>query len=108
MTILFYPAHIQIVEKKIDGWFYSPGQLITNPQRENINLLNIEERHGLSKRQVIIELFRRYSGKLGFYLVNLANREYHYCGETKNDVREKLWSLGIGRPDPTETNSRTE
>jgi hypothetical protein len=100
MTILFYPAHIQIIEKKVDGWFYSPGEIIINLHNQAINLLNVEERHGLTKKQIIIELFRLYSGKLGYYLINLARQEYYYCGLTKQDVKEKLWDLGIGREDP--------
>ncbi|VEP16380.1 conserved hypothetical protein [Hyella patelloides LEGE 07179] len=102
MTILYYPAHIQIVEKKVDGWFYSPGEIIVNNENKQVNLLNIEERHGLTKKQIIIELFRRYSGRLGYYLINLAKREYYYCGQTKQDVKEKLWDLDIGRRDPME------
>jgi hypothetical protein len=100
MTILYYPAYIQIVEKKVDGWFYSPGEIIANPNNYTINLLNVEEKHGLTKKQITIELFRRYSGRLGYYLINLALQEYYYCGQTKQDVQEKLWDLGIGKQDP--------
>lgn len=100
MTILFYPAYIQIVEKKIDGWFYCPGEIILNLHNQTVDLLSIEERHGLTKQQIIIELFRLYSGKLGYYLINLPLKEYYYCGQTKQDVQKQLWNLGIGKEEP--------
>ncbi|MBW4508193.1 MAG: hypothetical protein KME64_17010 [Scytonematopsis contorta HA4267-MV1] len=50
-----------------------------------------------SKSAVVTELFRIKGGKLGHYLVNLAERKYYYCGETWEDVKAKFLDLGIGR-----------
>jgi len=102
MTNLYYPAYIQIVERKANGWFHQQGKIISNPNNKSINSLNVEKRHGLTKTEILTELFRRYQGKLGYYLVHLPRREYHYCGLTSQDIKEKLLDLGITRRDPME------
>ncbi len=102
MTNLYYPAYIQIVERKANGWFHLCGQIISNPNNKSIDLLNIEKRHGLTKTEILTELFRKYQGKLGYYLIHLPKREYYYCGLTTQDIKEKLWELGITRRDPME------
>lgn len=72
--------------------FYNPG--------ETINVNDIEALYGLTEEQIIVELFRHYKGKLGFYLVNLRQQKYYYCGLTWGDAKAKLLDLGIGRADP--------
>jgi hypothetical protein len=99
---LCYPAYIQIVERKVDGWFQPQRKITLNLNNKSIDFLNIEKRHGLTKTEILTELFRRYQGKLGYYLIHLPLREYHYCGLTDQDIQEKLWELGIGRRDPME------
>lgn len=44
---------------------------------------------------ILVELYKRYQGLDGWYLVHLAQKQYYYCGATKNDVRQKLVELGI-------------
>lgn len=46
-----------------------------------------------------IELFRQYGGKLGYYLADLRNKKCDYCGWTEEDVRGKLYELGIAIED---------
>lgn len=36
----------------------------------------------------------------GYYLANLKDKQYYYCGEKEADVRIKLQSLGISTHDP--------
>ena len=58
--------------------------------------------YGISKEQIITELFRVNGGKLGYYLADLRHKRYYYCGQDWEDVRATLLQLGIGRSDPTE------
>jgi hypothetical protein len=102
MTDLYYPAYIQIVERKLNGWFQPQKKIIFNPNNRLVDPLNLEKIYGLNKTQIITQLFRLYHGKLGYYLVHLPKREYYYCGLTKQDIQQKLWELGITRPDPME------
>ncbi|KYC36331.1 hypothetical protein WA1_42170 [Scytonema hofmannii PCC 7110] len=56
--------------------------------------------YGISKQQVVIELFRINGGKPGYYLADLRhNKQYYYCGTEPQDVKSKLLFLGIGRED---------
>jgi hypothetical protein len=52
--------------------------------------------YGISTEKVIVELFRLNAGNLGYYLANLRDRQYHYCGPELADVQAKLIELGIG------------
>lgn len=63
---------------------------------------DFELMYGISKQQVVIELFRINGGKLGYYLANLRNKKYYYCGIEVQDVKAKQLNLGIGRADPVE------
>jgi hypothetical protein len=102
---LYYPLYIQILERTVDGWYQSDSKIVFNPNQRNVDVLNREKRHGLTKTEILTELFRRYQGKLGYYLVHLPKREYYYCGLSDRSVREKLWELGITKPDPMEEKS---
>ena len=102
MANIYYPLYIQIVERKVDGWFQPQKEICLNPNKRDIEPLNAEKLYGLSKTEIMTQLFRKYQGKLGYYLVHLPKREYYYCGLTKENIQEKLWDLGIGRRDPLE------
>ncbi len=56
-------------------------------------------KHGITKQKLVVELFRKFHGKLGFYLVNLKDKKYYYCGLTKKDIQNTLYAIGIGRKD---------
>jgi hypothetical protein len=40
---------------------------------------------------------RLHGGKSGYYLANLRDKKYHYCGSNWQDVQETLLDLGIGK-----------
>ncbi|TBR56670.1 hypothetical protein B4U84_28835 [Westiellopsis prolifica IICB1] len=48
------------------------------------------------------ELFRINGGKQGYYIADIQDKKYYYCGTEWEDVKLKLGELGIGRPDPME------
>lgn len=51
-------------------------------------------------KKVAIELFRINGGKQGYYIANILDKKYYYCGTEWQDVKNKLLELGIGRHDP--------
>lgn len=102
---IIYPDYICIVERTASDWrIKQPRKVFWRAEDCNIpmNLEKREERYGLTSKEILVSLFRQYLGKIGFYIVNMRDREYHYCGLTRQDVREKLFDLGIGRRDPME------
>ena len=40
------------------------------------------------------------NGKEGFYIADIKDKKYYYCGTEWEDVKNKLRELGIGRDDP--------
>lgn len=67
-----------------------------------MDLKHVERQFGLTEQQVVIELFRINGGKPGYYLANLRDRKYYYCGLEWEDIKTTLQNLGIGRADPVE------
>lgn len=53
----------------------------------------------------MIELFRINCGRDGYYLANLRDKKYYYCGLEFEDINTKLKELGIGRDDPVDYSS---
>ncbi len=96
MNTILTPGYIQVIHKKPNGWFQSkPESVINFGNFPGYDSLNKEQYYGLTKTEIITELFRRYQGKLGYYLVNLAECQYYYCGLTVKDIQEKLIELGV-------------
>lgn len=62
-----------------------------------VDFQDFELLYGLSKQQVVTELFRVNGGKAGYYLADLRHRRYYYCGLLAEDVKAKLLHLGMGR-----------
>ncbi len=98
------PFHYQVYRREGASWFvidpvrmfYNPTNTPTAPE----DLTYIERQYGLTAHQVAIELFRINGGKPGYYLVNLRDRKYYYCGSDSEDIKCTLQQLGIGRPKP--------
>ena len=98
MDAIFYPGYIQIIKRKADGWFHSSGDELFKLSDHEFDWINREKYFGLTKSEILKELFCRYQGKLGYYLVHLARQEYYYCGLDLDDVQQKLWDIGITKP----------
>ncbi|MBD2776853.1 hypothetical protein [Iningainema tapete] len=104
MSKIVYPVEYRIVQRHITTeksyWHFLKGKVFFNP----LNLPtygDIEFMFGTTKKKVAIELFRINGGKPGYYLADLLERKYYYCGSIWEDVRTTLLLLGIGRVDPT-------
>ena len=103
MFKLVYPAHFLTVEHKGKSWVFSYGSVFYRGENSSMELTHREQKYGLTKEKIAIELFRIAGGKEGYYLVNLKDKQYYYCGLTLEDVKNTLQNLGIGRADPVES-----
>ena len=108
---LVYPAYYRIVKREIrykgGCWCFSRSKIFYNPlnlpiEGGDFSQADVEALFGTTKAEVVTELFRINGGKLGYYLANLLDKQYYYCGGTIDDVRHTLQGLGIGRPEPME------
>lgn len=96
------PYHYKIYERDRGRWFDREISAFYNDTGVPLDLANIEQTFGLTVEQVIIELFRINGGSSGYYLANLRDRKYYYCGKSWEDIKTTIQSLGIGRADPLE------
>lgn len=71
---------------------------MTHTKVDDIN--DLVSLYDISEKQITIELFRVAIGRLGYYLADLKNKKYYYCGEESDSVRSQLLAIGIGRKDP--------
>lgn len=100
---IIYPDYICIVQRELGQWRIKQPRKIfwRSPEcREIAHRENREEDYGLTEKGILLQLFRQFLGKLGFYVVNMRDREYYYAGTTWQDVQQKLWDIGIGVKDP--------
>ncbi|MBD3882157.1 hypothetical protein IFO70_10340 [Phormidium tenue FACHB-886] len=105
MGSIIHPFYFRIIKRDSAGWRFREGKVFYNPRAQPLDPEQIESRdrdYGLSDVDIVVELFRINGGKAGYYLVNLRDRKYYYCGEDWESIRTTLRSLGIGRDDPME------
>ena len=105
MSSLIHPYHYLIVQREGTTWlFKSGGQVFYNPRNVPValELDDLLHRFGLTKSAIAVELFRLNGGTPGYYLANLREGKYYYCGFHWDDVRAMFLMLGIGRKDPVE------
>lgn len=102
--IIIYPIYFQVVEKEGRVWYFTQGEIIYNRTGKSIPQSK-ESIYGLTKQKIMIELFRINCGRDGYYLANLRDKKYYYCGLEFEDINTKLKELGIGRDDPVDYSS---
>ncbi len=91
------PVYYQTYQRENLKWYAHNCRPLFNLTSVPIDLNNIEQQYGLTEKQVIIELFRINGGKHGYYLGNLRDKKFYYCGESWQDIKTSLLALGIGR-----------
>ena len=100
---IVHPVYYRIIERRGNGWAFTQGEPFLNlfnaPSLSQVDLFHA---FGTSMKKVAIELFRINGGKQGYYIANIYEKKYYYCGIELEDVKFKLRELGIGRPDPME------
>ena len=101
---LVYPIYYRIVRREGDSWYSTRGSIFYAPShKRSQDWSNPEKVYGTTLGKIAINLFRINGGREGYYLANIRDRLYYYCGQNKQDVQAKLHELGIGRPDPLES-----
>ena len=103
MSSIVFPFHLLAYRREGASWFVNEGgEVFYNGSDSPMQLTNVAEQFGTTNQKVAIELFRINGGKPGYYLANLRDQKYYYCGLDWESVRLKLQELGIGRSDPIE------
>ncbi|MBW4675936.1 MAG: hypothetical protein KME52_18515 [Desmonostoc geniculatum HA4340-LM1] len=96
------PSYVRIFRHECGRWQHILGDSFYNPSGEPPDLEFATRKYDISRKKLVIELFRSGEGKPGYYVGDLKNKHFYYCGVDAESVREKLRSLGIGREDPME------
>lgn len=94
-TSIFIPAYISVIQKAGDRWSKPKTAQIFNVSGKPYEPKKRYGKHGLTEMGILKELYKRYQGLDGWYLVHMAQKQYYYCGATLSDVRHKLVELGI-------------
>ena len=105
-TAVVCPVYYQIIQRRGNGWAFKHGEPFIN--LFNAPNLSPEDEYaafGTSMKQVATQLFRINGGKQGYYIANILDKKYYYCGTDWQNVKNKLLELGIGKSDPIETKS---
>ena len=95
------PVYYQIIERRGKIWAFKEGETFVN--LFNAPDLDMEDLFALfdtSMEKIAAELRRINGAKNGYYIANILDKKYYYCGSEWEDVKRKLRELGIGRPDP--------
>lgn len=100
-SIVYHPDYIRIFERKPGQWRIKLGELFYSKIPFRTDMLDFKLLYSITKQEIAIELFKINGGKLGYYLADLRNKKFYYCGEEVEGIRNKLLELGIGRKDPT-------
>jgi hypothetical protein len=102
-TTVVCPVYYQIIQRRNNGWAFKHGEPFIN--LFNVFDLSPEDEFtafGTSMKKVAIALFRINGGRQGYYIADIKDKKYYYCGVEWEDVKAKLQELGIGRPNPIE------
>ena len=96
---IIYPVHYRLVVRRGDTWYFTKGDIFVN--LFNIPVLEQKDLFacfGITMKEAANELRRINGGKQGFYIADIKDKKYYYCGTCWEDVKTKLQELGIGRP----------
>ncbi len=95
------PIYYRIIERRGRLWAFKEGEPFVN--WFNAPDLDMEDLFSLldtSMEKIAAELRRINGAKQGYYIANIRDKKYYYCGTEWEDVKLKLRELEIGRPDP--------
>jgi hypothetical protein len=98
---IFHPVYYRIVKHHGNVWSFtlsSPFATLSEtpiPSFEEV-LVTFD----ITVKQIVAELFKINGGNAGYYLTDLKEQKYYYCGVEWHDVQTKFLELGVGRADP--------
>jgi hypothetical protein len=97
------PIYYQVIERRGKIWAFREGETFVNwfnaPDLEMEDLFSLFD---TSMEKIAAELRQINGAKNGYYIADIKDKKYYYCGSEWEDVKIKLRELGIGRPDPME------
>ena len=96
------PGYLRIFSNECGRWQHVRGISFYNPDGEPPDLEFATRKYKISRQELVIELFRVNGGKPGYYIGNLKQKQFYYCGDSSDSVKAQLRTLGIGRDDPME------
>ena len=94
-TTVIYPSYYRVVRCEGGRW-YIKGAKLCSSNHVPIGLSGAEV-YNTTSAQLLVSLFRVNGGRGGYYIANLRDKKYYYCGLSLEDVRVTFEHLGIGR-----------
>lgn len=96
------PVYYIPIERKSDRWRFLHGEIFWNPLNlpipQTIEVLLWCFRTSMGE---VIEHLRKINNAAeGYYLANILDKKYYYCGTEWDDIKTKLMDLGIGTQEP--------
>ncbi len=101
MSKIYCPIYYQVYYREGTKWYFQSGKTFYNPNAIATDLESVLARHDLTRAKIQIEFFRLNGGKSGYYVLNLRDKKYYYCGTDWEDVKTTMLGLGIGQKDPS-------
>lgn len=95
LTSVTFPVYYRVVFREGTKWSIE-GSKRSTPNIP-LGVEGLQEQFGMTNLNLVASLFRINGGRAGYYLADLKDKKYYYCGSTLEDVRDKLLSLGVSQ-----------
>lgn len=105
-TSIVCPIQFQIARYDGEAWYFKQLGTIYNPLGillpglKDLGKLDKIAYFGMSRSKLKLEFRLLNGGAIGYYLADLQNRNYYYCGLEWADVKTTFQKLGIGKKEP--------
>lgn len=93
---VYTPSHFVFLRKEQNDWFVIKSKTLMNAS--DLPVLPVADRvkqYGYTLYQLTIECFRHFLGRDGYYIVDLKQKKYYYCGQEGDSIKQTVKSLGI-------------
>ncbi|GAA6619942.1 hypothetical protein [Scytonema sp. NUACC26] len=91
------PIYYRVVRRCGTQWHFVKGESFYNPLNlPSMSLDDLFTSFGISMREAASQLRKINGGEEGFYLIDIMQKQYYYCGFHPSCVKDKLIELGIG------------
>jgi hypothetical protein len=95
------PVYYRVVRRCGTKWHFIKGESFYNPfNLPRLSLDDLFSSFGTSMRETVNQLRKINGGEEGFYIVDIMDKRYYYCGNLPSCIKDKLIELGIGRREP--------
>lgn len=91
---VIYPYYWQIYQHIGSKWYRLPANRVSN-EPEKFVPQHIEKKFGFTEKEIIVNLFKINSGWQGYYIANLKEHKFFYCGTQWEDVNNTFQSFGV-------------